>query len=148
MYPNYPQTYLQNLQQFQPQPNQTSGFIPVPNESVARSYPVAYGASVSFKDENAPYIYTKTMGFSQLETPKFEKFRLVKEESEMPQDTALTSAVDKMPNEESKDLYEAIRGDVDKLKKEIAKLKKDIKAMEMISSTETEAADLNEVENE
>ena len=88
------------------------------------------------------------MGFSQLETPKFEKFRLVKEESEMPQDTAQMSSVDKMPNEESKDLYEAIRGDVDKLKKEIAKLKKDIKAMEMISSTETEAADLNEVENE
>ena len=35
-----------------------------------------------FKDENSPYVYTKTMGFSQLDRPQFEKYRLVKEEAD------------------------------------------------------------------
>lgn len=59
---------------------QNSGFVSVPSEVVARNYPVAPGNSVTFIDENAPYCYTKTMGFSQLDRPKFEKFKLVKEE--------------------------------------------------------------------
>ena len=59
---------------------QNGGFITVHSESEARSYPVAPGTSVTFKHETAPYCYTKTMGFSQFEAPKFEKFRLVKED--------------------------------------------------------------------
>lgn len=59
---------------------QNGGFIAVPSEEDARKYPVAPGNSVTFKNENAPYVYTKTMGFSQLDRPLFEKFRLVKEE--------------------------------------------------------------------
>lgn len=69
--------YVQNYQQNQ-------SFVPVPNEMAARNYPVAYGHSVTFRDENAPYIYTKTMGFSQMETPVFEKYRLVKEDANLP----------------------------------------------------------------
>ena len=38
--------------------------------------------SVTFKDETAPYIYTKTMGFSQLDRPIFDKYRLIKEDAE------------------------------------------------------------------
>lgn len=74
------------MQQAQPQQNtqvqpvQNGGFIPAPNEMYARNYPVAPGNSVTFKDESAPYVYTKTMGYNQLETPRFEKYRLVKEE--------------------------------------------------------------------
>lgn len=64
----------------QVQPVQNGGFIPAPNEMYARNYPVAPGNSVTFKDESAPYVYTKTMGYNQLETPRFEKYRLVKEE--------------------------------------------------------------------
>ena len=67
---------------FQPQyqqPQQT-GLVSVPNIEAARNYPVAPGNSVTFKDENAPYIYTKTQGFSQLDHPVFEKYRLTKEE--------------------------------------------------------------------
>ena len=63
------------------QSQQTTGLVPVPSEEVARNYPVGFGQSVSFKDENLPFIYTKTMGFSQLEPPKFEKYRLIKEGS-------------------------------------------------------------------
>lgn len=57
-----------------------SGFIRVQSENEARMYPVAPGNSVAFIDENRPYCYTKTVDQSQLDRPKFEKYRLVKEE--------------------------------------------------------------------
>lgn len=75
--------YQPQQQQPQPQPTlqiQNGGFVPVQNEMEARNYLVAYGNSITFKDENAPYVYVKTMGFSQLDRPIFEKYRLVKEE--------------------------------------------------------------------
>lgn len=59
---------------------QSGGLVSVRNVNEARNYPVAPGNSVTFKDENAPYVYTKTMGFSQLDRPIFEVFRLIKEE--------------------------------------------------------------------
>ena len=87
---SYPQFYPQNQQLYNQQvqmPQQQSqqqiqngGFVSVANEEIARNYPVAPGNSVTFKCENAPYIYTKTMGFSSLDTPIFEKYKLVKEE--------------------------------------------------------------------
>lgn len=82
-----PQQMMQQPQvQQMPQPQQPqypvmqSGFVRVPNENEARMYPVAPGTSVTFIDENQPYCYTKTMDRSQLDRPKFEKYRLVKEE--------------------------------------------------------------------
>jgi hypothetical protein len=98
MYNNYPNNFQnsnypnqfglsqQSQQIINPIPNQNQyqiqngGFICVSSEEDARRYPVAPGNSVTFKNENAPYVYTKTMGFSQLDRPLFEKFRLVKEE--------------------------------------------------------------------
>lgn len=74
---------MQMQQQNQQQASQASGFVSVRSEEEARNYPVAYGNSVTFKDENAPYIYTKTMGFSQLDRPIFDKYKLVKEETEI-----------------------------------------------------------------
>lgn len=60
--------------------NNQNGIITVRSIDEARMYPVAPGNSITFRDENAPYIYTKTMGFSQLDRPIFEKYRLMKEE--------------------------------------------------------------------
>ena len=94
----YPQYYPQANYMQQPLPQgmnnggqqtttpqmQNGGFISVPSEEVARNYPVAHGNSITFKDENAPYVYTKTMGFSQLDRPIFEKFRLIREEDAPP----------------------------------------------------------------
>ena len=65
-----------------PQTIQNSGFVSVRSVQEAFNYPVAPGNSILFKDENAPFIYTKTKGFSQLEEPVFERYRLVKEEPE------------------------------------------------------------------
>lgn len=61
--------------QYQQQPQ----ILRVQNEEQARQYPVSAGNSITFIDENKPYCYTKSMGFSQLEPPVFEKYRLVKE---------------------------------------------------------------------
>ena len=84
----YPNNYFPvGYQPYQQVPQQTQqqqaqfGFIRVPNEDVARSYPLAPNMSGTFIDENLPYIYTKTMGASQFEPPRFEKYRLVKEEA-------------------------------------------------------------------
>lgn len=79
----YPSMYPQS--QFNQMPQQSmiqssSSLISVRNEDEARMYPIAPGNSITFKDENTPYIYTKTMGFSQLDRPIFEKYRLIKED--------------------------------------------------------------------
>ena len=84
----YPQQYQPNFYGSNPyavpQQPQRGGFIRVQSENEARTYPVAPGNSVTFINENAPYCYTKTMDFSQLDRPKFEKYRLVKEEDGQP----------------------------------------------------------------
>lgn len=50
------------------------------SEQEARAYPVAPGNSITFIDESRPYCYTKSVDMSQLDRPKFDKYRLVKEE--------------------------------------------------------------------
>lgn len=109
-------------QQIQPMPQaqapQQRGFIRVQNEQEARTYPVAPGNSVTFIDENAPYCYTKTMDFSQLDRPKFEKYRLVKEEDEhapeAPQESVVAFA--------SQAEVDALRATVDELMAKVTRL--------------------------
>ena len=77
--------FQQQAAQSQAQPQQQAavqmgGFIRVPSEEVARNWNVAPGTSATFINENAPYCYTKTVEMSQLDRPKFDKYRLVKEE--------------------------------------------------------------------
>lgn len=80
-YPYYPYYQpVQNMQQMQSVQPQ-SGFISVRNEQEARNYSIAHGNSLVFKDENEPYLYIKTMGFSQMDIPTFEKYRLVREQN-------------------------------------------------------------------
>lgn len=121
-YPNFyqPQPY------YQPQPQQlqqarTGDFIPVPNEDVARNYPVAPGNSVNFKNENAPYIYTKTMGFSQFDQPIFKRYKLIEEEP-----TNLTTEQPKM-DEGYKNTIEDLKSKIGALESEINDIKKTLK---------------------
>lgn len=113
------QPQMQQPQQMQQ--IQNGGFVSVRNETEARNYPVALGNSITFKDETAPYIYTKTMGFSQLDVPRFDKYKLVKETSaEQPRlhqdevfdDEAMRSTIDGL-----KDEIKAIWGEIEGLKK-------------------------------
>lgn len=79
------QSVNQNMQSNQTEPviQRTNELIPVSSKDIAKNYPVAPGNSVTFKDENEPYIYIKTMGFSQFDKPKFEVLKLVKEDNEV-----------------------------------------------------------------
>lgn len=92
---NYSYPYQQNFQQpyQQPQQIQNSGFVSVRSIEEAFNWPVAPGNSITFKDENAPFVYTKTKGFSPLEQPTFEKYRLVKED-ETPPDNSIHPKTD------------------------------------------------------
>lgn len=80
-FPNYPNLFgYQNP--YQMPTTQNGGFVTVRSEDEARNYPVAPGNSVTFRNESAPYIYTKTAGSSPLDHPVFDRYRLVKEEAE------------------------------------------------------------------
>lgn len=76
----FTQPMIQPIQQSQQPQIQNGGLVSVRNIQEALNYPIAPGNSVMFKDESSPFIYVKTKGFSQLEEPIFEKYRLVKEE--------------------------------------------------------------------
>ena len=117
VYPNYPQ---------QPQQNQVNAtptmpkadipmgfFVPVANENVARNYPVGYGNTVIFKDENSPRMYVKAMGYSQLESPIFEKY--VREE-----DKPISDDVNEKANNLS---YDDLKAEIDGVKGDIKWLK-------------------------
>ena len=118
----------------QPQQIQNGGFVSVHNENEARNYPIAPGNSVTFKDENAPYVYTKTQGFSQLDRPVFEKYRLVKEEEYQPQQVAQNVPTNEEKSEQANNIDYALKSDlralwdeIETLKKRIPKVKEEIK---------------------
>ena len=116
----------------QAQQIQNGGFVSVRNEIEARNYPVAFGNSITFKDENAPYIYTKTMGFSQLDNPVFDKYRLVKEEPTMPQNETEKAEADKLSYDELKGEIEAVKGQIEALKEKVNAMPKQKSKKEMI----------------
>ena len=115
--PNYynPSYYQPSQMNYQPQqvPSQiqNNGFVSVRSEFEARNYPVAPGNSITFKDETAPYVYTKTMGFSQLDRPNFEKYKLVKEEVDDSQEIVKGSDIDDIKAE-----IEKLWGEINEIK--------------------------------
>ena len=129
-YNNYYQPYYQPIPQYQMRPAeqtqpqiQNGGLVPVPSEQFARNYPVANGLSVTFKDENAPYVYTKTMGFSQLDRPIFEKYRLVKEEATEAQTEPAEHKGDNSTIDDLKAEIKAIKSDTGRLWDEVNAIK-------------------------
>lgn len=95
----------------------SSDFVIVRSEDEARNYPVAFGTTVTFKNETMPYIYTKTMGNSQLDLPTFEKYKLVKETpQDAPQD-AKAANNDNGIIKKMEDEIEAIWREIEGMKK-------------------------------
>lgn len=132
-YPNYPQyqppqTPPQSAQQSQPQ-MQNGGFISVRSEVEARNYPIAPGNSITFIDENAPYCYTKTMGFSQLDRPRFEKYRLVKEEEPLNATVSVETATAKDVAYVTKTDIEGIEGEISGITDDITAIRKEIEEL-------------------
>ena len=102
---------------------QNGGFVIVKSIEEARNYPVAPGNSVTFKNENEPYVYTKTLGFSQLDQPIFEVYRLTKEEE--PPNVEIIQTVEAAEDKPYFTLAEAeeLKRDINFLKEEIDFLK-------------------------
>lgn len=126
------QTQQVQSQQVQQPAIQQSGFVVVPSDADVRSYPVAPGNAVTFKIENAPICYVKTMGFSQLESPTIERYRLVKE------DDPITSQ--NTYNNENKNTSYALKSDLNPIWDEIHALKRElkVKSENKLSTTEDE----------
>jgi hypothetical protein len=123
-YGNFNPMYYQQMQPQQPQQQnqqiQNGGFVSAPSMDYARSYPVAPGNSVTFKIESQPYICTKTLGFSQLDQPIFEVFKLVKEEhAEAPTKALEETGIQFFTVDEAS----ALKGEIEALKQEIQFLK-------------------------
>lgn len=106
-----------NNQQMQPQIQQpvqmqNGGFISVASEEEAFKWAVAPGNVMTFKVQGKPIVIEKSMGFSQLEEPKIDKYRLVKEDA---------VEVDPAP-----DVEYALQADVKALKNDVVTLKKEV----------------------
>lgn len=119
-YQNYNPTYPQ---QTQSQTIQNGGFVTVQSEEEARSYPVQHGMSVTFRDENAPYIYTKTLGFGQLDSPTFEKYKLIKENAQIAPKSEKT---EDFPSYITKTEFEPLREELRALQKQVDDLRKEL----------------------
>ena len=113
------------LQQMQPIQMPQNNIVNVPSEDMARNYPVAPGNTIIFKHDNAPYIYTKTIGYSQFDTPVFEKYVLdvgtPKIESVKDEPVSLPLDDIKAEISEIRALYEELKDKIDKPKKTVKK---------------------------
>lgn len=82
IYQQPPMPQMQAQQQPVQQQIRSGGIVSVSGEDEARRYPVAPGYTVTMRDETGPYLYEKTMGFSQLDQPIFRKARIVFEDAQ------------------------------------------------------------------
>jgi len=127
-YPNnfYNPNYYQPVIQHQQPPQVQSSFMSVPSEDVVNTYPVAPGNCVTFKIEGKPIILEKSMGFSQFESPKIERYRIVKEEPILPVEEPKDNETIKLSFEELKSKIGLLEDVTEGLKKEIAELKEGV----------------------
>jgi hypothetical protein len=115
-FPYYPQ--YQAMQQPQ---QQQSALIHVQSEQQAREWSVSPGSSLMFIDDNAPYIYTKTAGNSQLEPCVFKIFQV----SEIGGQNTSKATEEKsisIPDYVTRSEYEAITAQIDDIRKQIKEL--------------------------
>lgn len=116
-YPYYPQ--YQAMQQPQ---QQQSALIHVQSEQQAREWSVSPGSSLMFIDDNAPYIYTKTAGNSQLEPCVFKVFQVSEIGSQNAPKTAAEEKSITIPDYVTRAEYEAITAQIDDIRKQIKEL--------------------------
>lgn len=127
-----PQNYQQNQQPLHNQQIQNGGFMLVPSEEMARSYPVAPGNCVTFKIEGKPIVMEKSMGFSQLEAPRIDRYRLVREE-DAPQEQNLPQNAPKENSMENETMNE-LKGQIKALNEEMEELKKRLSELEDVGA--------------
>jgi hypothetical protein len=118
------QPVQQSVQSQQPEIRQ-NGFIRVKDEAEVDAYPIAPGNSVTFIHETEPFVFVKTLGFSQFDRPVKEKYRLVKETPEEPNKTV--SGPDKESISQTAEYAKA--ADVAKLARDVEALRVSVKTL-------------------
>lgn len=118
------QPVQQPVQAQQPEIRQ-NGFIRVKDEAEVDAYPIAPGNSVTFIHETEPFVFVKTLGFSQFDRPVKEKYRLVKETLEEPNKPV--SGPDKESVSQTAEYAKA--ADVAKLARDVEALRVSVKTL-------------------
>lgn len=116
-YPSY-QQYYQPYQQTQ----QQSSLLHVQNEQQAREWSVSPGSSLMFIDDNAPYIYTKTAGNSQLEPCVFKIFKVSEIGQETPRNQAPAPGGVDIPEYVQRAEFEAFLSEFEAIKEKVKEL--------------------------
>lgn len=116
-FPYYPQ--YQAMQQPQ---QQQSALIHVQSEQQAREWSVSPGTSLMFIDDNAPFIYTKTAGNSQLEPCVFKIFQVSEIGGQNAPKTATEEKSITIPDYVTRAEYDAITAQIDDIRKQIKEL--------------------------
>lgn len=100
--------------------NQTSqvGFMSVRGKDIAVNYPIAPGNTIFFKDEIAPFIYVKTMGYSPLDKPVLDIYKREDYASAPVQEAASVNKDDSVI-EKMQDDINSILDDIDGIKKRL-----------------------------
>ena len=125
---NYQQ---QNMPQNQPQ-IQNGGFMQIPTEEMARSYPVAPGNCVTFKIEGKPIVMEKSMGFSQLEAPRIDRYRLVREEDAPNEQNSPQNEPKNNPTEN--ETIKGLKDEIKALNEELEDVKKRLHELEDVGA--------------
>ena len=139
-YPQQQQIPVQQQQvQQQPPQIQNNGFISVPSEDIVNTYPVAPGNCVTFKIEGKPIVMEKSMGFSQLESPKVERYRLVKEEPVLPHTETKQEEPIELPQKDYQAEFDEIWAEINAIKKDIEKTTAPAKKKKEVVENDTDA---------
>ena len=117
--------YFPQFMQYPQYQQQQSSLIHVQNEKQAREWSVAPGGSIMFIDDNGPYCYTKSMGFSQLEPPVFKRFRITEESVQDTQQAASEPQEVNLPEYITKAEFEPFKALIEDMQKTIKELIED-----------------------
>lgn len=122
-YNQYYNQFMQYPQYQQPQ-QQQSALIHVQSEQQAREWSVSPGCSLMFIDDNAPYIYTKTAGNSQLEPCVFKIFQVSEITAKTAPKTSAEAESIVISDYVTRAEYEAVMTQLDDIRKQVKELTK------------------------
>ena len=120
-YNPYYNQFMQYPQYQQPQ-QQQSALIHVQSEQQAREWSVSPGCSLMFIDDNAPYIYTKTAGNSQLEPCVFKIFQVSEITSKTAPKTSAEAESIVIADYVTRAEYEEVMAQLDDIRKQVKEL--------------------------
>lgn len=106
------QNYPTQMNVAQPQ-IQNGGFVIVQDENEIVRYPVAHGNIVTFRIENQPVVIEKSLGYSQFDTPHYERYRLIKEDMPIPE------AKEYILKNDFQTAFDGLKSEIDDLKLQI-----------------------------